>query len=102
VQQHLARIFRVTPLVSAAILVHVSSVRFAAVDATVAATAVADARIVEVAPTVVVDVPIAVDAPAVVARVSNAAPVPVAQGMTVVIREAVPVLRAALSLFPKC
>jgi hypothetical protein len=67
------------------------------------AIAVADARIAaEAAPTAVAHVPIAADAPAAAAdRVSNAVPA-AAPGMTVVIREAVPVRRAALSSFPKC
>jgi hypothetical protein len=47
-----------------------------------------------------VDVPIAADAPA-AGRVSNAAAL-AAQGMTVVIREAALVLRAARNSFPKC
>ena len=78
-------------------------VLLAASSCAVAATAVAVARIAaEAAPTAVAHVPIAADAPAAAAdRVSNAVPA-AAPGMTVVIREAVPVRRAALSSFPKC
>jgi hypothetical protein len=66
------------------------------------AITVADARIAaEAAPTAVAHVPIAADAPAAADRVSNAVPAAV-PGMTVVIREAVPVRRAARSSSPKC
>jgi hypothetical protein len=99
----LAKISRVIPRASVAILVRAFSGRSAAVGATVAAvqTAVAGARIHAVAvQTPVADVLIAVDAPA-ADRVSNA--VRVAPGMTVVaIKAAVPDPRAVRSLFPKC
>jgi len=71
------------------------------VDATVDAIPVVDARIAaEADPTAVAHVLTAADAPAAADRVSNA--VPAAPGMTVVIREAVPVRRAVRSSFPKC
>jgi hypothetical protein len=96
----LAKISRVIPRASVAILVRAFSGRSAAVGATVAATAVAGARIHAVAvQTPVADVLIAADVPA-ADHVSNA--VPAAPGMTVVIKVVVLEPRAVRSLFPKC
>ena len=64
------------------------------------AIAVAGVPMAEAAPTAVVDVPIAVDVPVAV-LVSNAVAL-AAQGMTVVIRGAVLVHRAARSSSLKC
>ncbi len=96
----LAKISRVIPRASVAILARAFSGRSAAVGATVAATAVAGARIHAVAvQTPVADVLIAVDVrPA--DHVSNA--VPVVPGMTVAIKVVVPDPRAVRSLFPRC
>lgn len=93
---------RATPRASAEIRVHASNARSAVADATVAAIAEADARIVVAARTAVADVPIAVAAPSPVALGSNDAPAPVAHDTTAAIREAVPAHRAVRSSFPKC
>jgi hypothetical protein len=94
------RISRAIPRASAAIRVRVSSGRSAAVDATVVAIAVADARIAAAGVlTAVVVAQIVVGAPA--ADVSNG----VGQadpGTTVVIKAVILGHRGARSSFPKC
>jgi len=96
------KISRATLPASAAIRVRVSSGRSAAADATVDAIAVADARIAAEADRQPWARPDRGGRPGSAAdRVSNAVPAAV-PGMTVVIREAVPVRRAARSSFPKC